>query len=229
MKGIKYFVCIARKDYAEEYIKFFKSFGANNVLINFGQGSAPASKLDLLGIVDNGKAVYRVMVRNSVYKEFCEGLSDYLHLGENNSGIGFFIPVDGIGGESGRRFFIGEEPIEYKEEDTVENVQSKCVVIISIMDKGNAETVMEAAREAGATGGTIIKAKGTGADIAKFFGISISEEKEMLYIVSEREKRDSIMHAIMDKAGPSTNAHGIVFSLPVDKVVGIRNFEKLYD
>ena len=229
MKGLKYFVCITRKDNAEGYTEFFKSFGSNNVLINFGQGSAPASKLDLLGIVDNGKAVFQLMVRNTVYKEFCEGLDKDLHLDENHSGLGFFVPVDGIGGESGKRFFVGNDPIENKEEEVNMSEQSKCVAIISIMDKGNADAVMESAREAGATGGTIVKAKGTGAELAKFFGISISEEKEMLYIIAKREKRDDIMYAIMDKAGPNTDAHGIVFSLPVDKVVGIKDFEKLYD
>ena len=100
------------------------------------------------------------------------------------------------------------------------------VLIVTVVDKGNTETVMNAARSVGASGGTVVRAKGTGAEIAKFFGVSISEEKEMVYIVAKREMRDDIMHAIMENAGTSTEAHGIVFSLPVDKVVGIRSFEE---
>ena len=84
---------------------------------------------------------------------------------------------------------------------------------------------MDAARSAGASGGTVVKAKGTGAELAKFFGVSISEEKEMVYIVASRNDRDNIMKAIMEKAGNNTDAHGVVFSLPVDSVVGIKNFE----
>ena len=61
--------------------------------------------------------------------------------------------------------------------------------------------------------------------IAKFFGVSISEEKEMVYVVAARDDRDAIMHAIMEKAGKNTDAHGVVFSLPVEKVVGIKAFE----
>ena len=91
----------------------------------------------------------------------------------------------------------------------------------------NTELVMEAARGAGANGGTVVRAKGTGAEIAKFFGVSISEEKEMVYIVSSRKGRDDIMKAIMEKAGGKTEAHGVVFSLPVDGVIGIREFESL--
>ena len=62
-------------------------------------------------------------------------------------------------------------------------------------------------------------------DVAKFFGVSISEEKEMVYIVANREKRDDIMRAIMEKAGSNTEAHGVIFSLPVDGVVGLKDFE----
>ena len=105
--------------------------------------------------------------------------------------------------------------------------ESKNVLVITIVDKGNTDLVMDSAREAGETGGTVVKANGTGAEIAKFFGVSISEEKEMVYIVTKREDRDAIMHAIMDKAGVNTDAHGVIFSLPVDKVVGIKYFEEI--
>ena len=104
--------------------------------------------------------------------------------------------------------------------------ESKNVLIITIADKGNTDLIMDVAREAGASGGTVVKAKGTGAEIAKFFGVSISEEKEMIYIVSRREDRDNIMHAIMENAGANTEAHAVVFSLPVDKVIGIKHFEE---
>ena len=103
--------------------------------------------------------------------------------------------------------------------------ESKNVLIITVVDKGNTDLVMEAARGAGASGGTVVKARGTGAHIAKFFGVSISEEKEMIYIISSRADRDAIMHAIMEKAGGNTDAHGFIFSLPVDSVVGIKRFE----
>jgi nitrogen regulatory protein PII len=103
--------------------------------------------------------------------------------------------------------------------------QSKSVLIITIVNKGNTDLVMDAARGAGAGGGTVLRAKGTGANMAKFFGVSISEEKEMVYIVAQREKRDNIMRAIMEKAGSNTEAHGVIFSIPVDGVVGLKDFE----
>ena len=54
---------------------------------------------------------------------------------------------------------------------------------------------------------------------------TLSKEKEMIYIVASRTNRDGIMRAIMEKAGVNTDAHGVIFSLPVDSVVGIKEFE----
>ena len=106
-------------------------------------------------------------------------------------------------------------------------VESKIVMVITVVDKGNTELVMDAARTAGASGGTVVRAKGTGAEIAKFFGVSISEEKELVYIVARKDNRDAIMKAIMEKAGSNTKAHGVIFSLPVDSAVGLKCFENL--
>ncbi|MDY6367757.1 MAG: P-II family nitrogen regulator, partial [Clostridia bacterium] len=145
-----------------------------------------------------------------------------------DNGVAFTVPVDAIGGISAKKYLLGEDEIVKGEEEMDLN-NTKCVLILTIVDKGNTDLVMDAAREVGASGGTVVKAKGTGADIAKLFGMAISEEKELIYIVSSREKRNDIMYAIMEKAGPKTAAHGITFSLPVDNVLGIKSLEKLFN
>ena len=81
---------------------------------------------------------------------------------------------------------------------------------------------MDAAREAGAAGGTTINAKGTGAGAEKFFGLSLAVEKEMVFIVASVDKKKDIMKAIMQKAGVDTKAHALVFSLPVSDTAGFR-------
>ena len=82
--------------------------------------------------------------------------------------------------------------------------------------------VMDAAREAGAGGGTTINAKGTAAGAEKFFGLSLAEEKEIVLIVSDAEKKKDIMKAIMQKAGIDSKAHALVFSIPVSTTAGFR-------
>ena len=53
-------------------------------------------------------------------------------------------------------------------------------LIITICIKGNSDNIMKLAREAGATGGTVIKAKGTASGSDMFFGMAISDEKEII-------------------------------------------------
>ena len=81
----------------------------------------------------------------------------------------------------------------------------------------------DAARAAGATGGTAVHAKGTGTELAKkFFGVSLAAEKELIFILSAAETRKPIMKAIMEKAGMQTDAQALAFSLPVTDLAGLR-------
>ena len=96
--------------------------------------------------------------------------------------------------------------------------------IVCIVNSGYSETVMEAAREAGAGGGTVLGARGTATkDAEKFFGITVHPEKEMVMILVENEKRDAVLHALYKNVGLETKGQGIAFSLPVDAVVGIQD------
>lgn len=99
-------------------------------------------------------------------------------------------------------------------------------LIITIAASGHTDTVMNAARSAGARGGTVLHGKGTGAEGApSFYNISLAEEKELILIVSAAAEKAAIMQAILRAAGPGTEAGGIVFSLPVTEVAGFGMFE----
>ena len=219
MTGYKYLITIANRKFAEEYLEFFKDYNINHVLEKFCNGTATNTTLDFLGLKDNHNVMFETLITNEKTKELIKGLRNEMNIEGAGNGIALFISVDGIGGKSSKEYFIDEKNSESKENTNMESYNS--VLIITIVDKGNTELVMDSAKAAGATGGTVVRAHGTGTDIAKFFGITISEEKEMVYIVSSRANRDNIMKAIMEKAGRGTAAHGVVFSLRIDKVIGM--------
>jgi len=84
-------------------------------------------------------------------------------------------------------------------------------------------TVMDAARAAGAGGGTVLHAKGTGKGRGNtFFDLNIADEKDMVYIVAHADEKAAIMASINEKAGPDTRAGAICFSLPISSVAGLR-------
>ena len=101
-------------------------------------------------------------------------------------------------------------------------MEFKHEVIFCIVNAGFSEAVMEAAREFGARGGTVIRARGTANQEAeKKFGITIQPEKEAVMILVKTEIKDDILHALYKAVGLNTPGQGIAFSLPVDNVVGI--------
>ena len=101
--------------------------------------------------------------------------------------------------------------------------KEKYEVIVVIVNEGHSDKVMDAARDAGARGGTIAHARGSGTkDIEKKYGIVITPSKEMLYILVNENIRDNVMAAINKAAGLDTMGQGIIFSLPVDNVSGLK-------
>ncbi len=224
MNGLKYLITITNRKFAEDYVEFFNSRNFTGVSQYFALGTASQATLDLMGIESAEKSVFGLMVTDDEVDGLKRDMLTQMNISGAGNGIAVFIPVDGVGGDWAKKNLIGDRPIN-KGEGEMADTQSKLVLIVTIADKGNTERVMEAARSAGATGGTSVRSKGTGASIAKFFGIAISEEKEMIYIVAKRDMRDGIMRAIMEKAGKNTDAHAVVFSLPVDSVCGIGGLE----
>ena len=100
-------------------------------------------------------------------------------------------------------------------------------VIICIVNAGFSEAVMDAARDFGARGGTVLRARGTAnVEAEKLFQISVQPEKEMVMILVETKLRDDILHALYRAVGLNTPGQGIAFSLPVDSVVGLSSFEE---
>lgn len=103
----------------------------------------------------------------------------------------------------------------------------KYEIIFFILNKGHIDEAMAAAREAGATGGTIITGRGAATDeVVKRLGVAVQQEKELLMILATVEKRKAIMSAISKAAGLNKPGCGIGFSLPVEDVTGINTFKK---
>lgn len=100
------------------------------------------------------------------------------------------------------------------------------IFLVVIANQGYSNMIMDAAKSAGAGGGTVIHARGTGMERAEsFFGVSLASEKEIIFIVSKTGQRSGIMKAVMEKAGMVSKAKSIIFSLPVSSTAGLRLLE----
>ena len=210
---------IQRQDTAE-YENFYLGHGVNVSYSLPCSGTAHEKTLALLGIERTEKSVLFSAVPGELLESLMRKLTVEMKIDLPDRGIAVAIPFSGIGGLKTFEYFMGSDVAPEKKEDDC--MQSGYELIVTIYEKGYTDMVMDAAREAGARGGTTIRAKGTAAGAEKFFGLSIAEEKEMLFIVSTTEKKKDIMKAIMQNAGIETKAHALTFSLPVSDTAGFR-------
>ncbi len=101
-------------------------------------------------------------------------------------------------------------------------MNGKYELILCIVNTGFSDTVMDAAKEKGARGGTVIHARGTAnKEAEEFFHITIQPDKEIVMILVPAEIRDDVLHALYQSAGLKTDGQGIAFALPVNNVVGL--------
>ena len=96
-------------------------------------------------------------------------------------------------------------------------------LIICVVNEGFSEDVMDAARAAGATGGTVLSAHGSvNKDAEEFFNINIQPLKNVVLIAVRPEIKDAVLKALYEKCGFDTPSRGIAFSLPLDGIVGLK-------
>ena len=102
-------------------------------------------------------------------------------------------------------------------------MDNKHEMIFCIVNAGFSELVMDAAREAGARGGTVIHGRGTAnKEAEEKFNIPIQPDKEVVMIIVSSEIKDNVLKALNLAVGLDTNGQGIAFSMPVDRVIGIK-------
>ena len=228
MKGLCLLLTIIKRADIKEYHAFFEKHSVSVVYDTLGNGTAHEKTLALLGIEKNEKAVLISLITYPSLKNILQGLAREMKIDLPDRGIAVAIPLASIGGARALEYYsagqisdVDEESQNgaHNEEDKMQTVQE---LIVAVYEKGYTDMVMDAARRAGAGGGTTIRAKGTGAGAQKFFGLSLAEEKEMLFIVTPTDKKKDIMRAIMQNAGIDSKAHSLVFSLPVTESAGFR-------
>ena len=102
-------------------------------------------------------------------------------------------------------------------------MENKLELIIAIVNSGFAELVMDTARNEGVRGGTITHCRGTANEsLAKKYGVYVTPDKEMIWIVAEKKISDNVMKAIHDKISDKNPGQCFVFSLPVANIVGMK-------
>ena len=181
-----------------------------------GRGTATKNMLDLLGLRSREYRVILSVADKERTKRLIDEARRQLYIDAPGHGIIVATPIKSVGGGKTMAYLSGGKPASGTPE-----LNYNYEIILAIANEGHTDTVMDAARAAGARGGTVLHGKGTGSkDAEKFFRVSIAQEKEVILIVAKADEKTAIMKSIVKNAGTDTEAGAVVMSLPVSAVAG---------
>lgn len=182
-----------------------------------GHGTAVQSMLDLLGIESTEKRVIMTVANPEKTRKFIKEMRRQVYIGIPGHGIIMAVPIKSVGGGKTLAYLNNgeQQPARYTPE-----LSNRYELIVIVANEGRTDQVMNAARAAGATGGTVLHGKGTGSQNKKFYNVSIAAEKEVILMVAPSDRKAAIMQSVLHHAGPDSEAGAILFSLPVSEVAG---------
>lgn len=191
-----------------------KKCGMPGGTILLGKGTVKNRILEFLALSDVRKEIILMVSDKQTVQQSLEQLDKKFKFSKPHHGVAFTVNVSHvIGARSCQSDHIkdgrGADPIMYH-------------AITVIVEKGNAEYVIDAAAEAGSKGGTIINARGSGIhETSKVFAMDIEPEKEIVLILSEKDRTEAIAASIRKKLKIDEPGNGIIFIQDVNKAYGL--------
>ena len=186
-----------------------------------GEGTAPTEMQQLFGIGSTNKDITLSFGSEPAMKRLQAELDEKLSSIAHARGILVFLSFNAISNLFSTLLIRQAGPGAEKGNDDMEEASSSrnthSLICIAV-NRGFADTDAEAARKAGATGGTVIRGRLTGTeDVARFFGSVLGEEREIVTILANNNARDRIMEEVNSVCGLHSPAQGLICSLPVQK------------
>ena len=188
MGNICLMTTIVDRKIIDKYLSLYRENDLHIMYVTLGMGTATNEVMDYLGLDSAEKAVSFSVVEEETWQTVKKQLRKKLQIDAPGGGIAFTVPLSSVGGRKTLEFLLEKSDYQKQEESTLKNTEYELIVVIS--QQGYTDIIMDAARGAGAYGGTIIHAKGTGnAETEKFMGVTIAAEKEIVYIVSKAKEK----------------------------------------
>ena len=203
--------------------KLIKALRNLRVAINFqtvGFGTAPTEMMDIFGLGTNDKDVVISIGAEKDIRSMIAGFGENFESHSKYGGLMIVLDVSASSRVLSEILNYGGNTTE-KEIVKMKNEHHNNLIVISV-NEGFSEDVMQVARKAGATGGTVIK--GRLADVeqfAEFTNTEVSDERELLFILAPTKTGGQIMEAVNSEFGISSKANGIIFALPTEKAFKI--------
>ncbi|WP_294428474.1 P-II family nitrogen regulator [uncultured Treponema sp.] len=214
MSMFKLIVSIVPHDKGEKLTKAAVDSGCGGGSVLMGRALAKSNFGAILGMGETTKDLIYMVIESEKKSSIINAIVESAKNEKSGFGELFALDVDNL--MKAGSVFGSNSAVESKGENMSESNTKDRDMITVIVNKGYADDVMFAARKAGASGGTVLNARGTAReDDEKFFGVHIVPEKDMLIIIVEHEKKEAVLGAIGELKCLKEPGMGIVYSSPV--------------
>lgn len=201
-------------------------FGERNVSVQYqihAKGTASGEFAVMFGLGGVDKTTLACTLPKAKADKMLLTLREELYLGTPNTGVAFTLPI--TAGSRGLIHWMDSMESE-KASKGEKTMDCKYALILAFVNQGFSDEVMSAAMPAGAGGGTVFHSRRVDNEEAHhFWGVTFQQEREVVMILAKKENKNAIMKAIGENWGLESEAQGIVISLPVDDVAGLKKDE----
>ena len=224
MINILLLTLIMDEGYDKKVNLFLNKYGIKFKTVTSAIGTASPSVLDYFGLTETHKDVFLAVIPSYLEEKILSKIKTTFKLEQQGSGVAFTIPIT-----SSNKFLsdiFNKENIE--KGDNIMEDEIKYHLVITVVLEGYLEQVMAAAKRAGATGGTVIKARGL-ANIMpnKVLGFNIEPERELILNIVDDESKNKVMEEITKTCGIKTGGKGVCVALPISMAEGLtKNINK---
>lgn len=214
MTGMELLCVIINFGLGSKILKRAKQHGIKGGTITLGRGTVYNRILNFIGLCDVRKEIVLMLADTVTVYRSLEELNREFEFNKPNRGIAFTTSVS-------QTFGTKSLPCE-SSDDKKEGKDMMYQMITTIVDKGKAEDVIDAATKAGSKGGTIMGGRGSGIhETSKLFSMDIEPEKEIVLILSESDMTDAIVSSIREKLKIDEPGKGIIYVQNVNRAYGI--------
>lgn len=228
-KRAKLLVCIIRKG---EEIALTQACNECCVSLNFSgiaYGTAQSNYLSYLGLDEIEKRVVFSLIPNYCESRVLRAINRRLRLYLPGNGIAFTVPLSGISSIISNAILstpMREDANESQKNTSEKERSAMHELIIAVVNQNFTEKVLDSCRAAGATGATVFHTHSVNNKQAEqLIGTSFQQETDTVAVITTREYKSGIMEAIREAAGLKTEGGAVIFSLPVDSLIGIGRFD----
>lgn len=218
-KSIKMMVSIVERSHGKPLSKFLTAQGFTFHYQCHAEGTATSDLLKILGIGSPERDVlFSFAAADTVERLMYQLKNDELEGHVDTKGIVFDMPLTGLNNVIATILFEKEKNRASDGGVKMEQTGNNSLILM-IVNQGHTDAVMNTAREAGARGGTVLRARWAGSEESeKLYGITLQQEKEVILIVANGDKRKKIMEAVNEKHGLSAEAGAMICSLGIDQI-----------